>query len=29
MRVTGHKDPRMLARYYNQAATEVAEMMAA
>jgi len=28
MRVTGHKDPRMLARYYNQAATEVAELMA-
>ncbi len=29
MRVTGHKDPRMLARYYNQEATEVADMMAA
>jgi len=28
MRVTGHKDPRMLARYYNQEATEVANMMA-
>jgi len=28
MRVTGHKDPRMLARYYNQEATEVAELMA-
>jgi len=28
MRVTGHKDPRMLARYYNQEATEVADMMA-
>ncbi len=29
MRVTGHKDPRMLARYYNQEATEVADLMAA
>ena len=29
MRVSGHKDPRMLARYYSQDATEVAELMAA
>jgi len=28
MRLTGHKDPRMLARYYNEESTEVADIMA-
>ena len=27
MRVTGHKDPRMLARYFNQEVSEIADMM--
>jgi len=29
MRLTGHKDPRMLARYYNEESSEVADVMAA